>query len=264
MNYNINEQRPYFYQVRQYNASDIEGLMDYIEDNCPNQKLQFESVKYNPYDYMYKRLYDKIADEIEKREIFELILEFSPLRKIFGNYNWCLIGLPSLNLDWIKSNSKYEFNVLNNTEANYRKICYLFFCETEHDFWDYFSFGYGDIKEMYDYYKDEEDCLYKESTLEIEKSREFLLYVYDKTLDFEKETSSKKITKGITDKERKERVSLITRARERVLKLLLKEFDLSDYHDAQKAWDTGIIEIRQEFVREKNLQMLRKIINNNC
>lgn len=260
MRYNFKEQRPDFYNVREYDSADIESLKELIEDNYPNQQELFESVNYNPYDYMYKRLYDSITNEKEKTGIIELMLEYSPLRNILIDYNSTIVGLPSLDLDWIKADSKQSFNKLDNTQSNCKKICYLFFCETEQDFWDYFAIGYGDTKEMYYYYR--KDKLYEGSTLEVAKSREFLLYVYNKTLDLEEEISSPKNISGITDKERKRRVSIVIRSRKEALKLLMDDYDLSDYHDAQMAWDSQILEIRQEFVKDENLPMLKKILNN--
>ena len=173
MRYNYKEQRPDFWKDRPYDAKDIYSLID---DNYPHLHDLFHSVNYNPYVFMYKHLYNSITDENERWEVLCLLLEQSPLREMF--YGEFLVSdLEGLNLFSIRDEAK---------------LCYLFFCESEHDFWDYFVIGYGNIEEFsYNYSH--------------EKCRQFLLYLYYQTIEFEEIISSKITTRGISNKERNNR-----------------------------------------------------------
>lgn len=146
------------------------GFLGTTEEQCIRSAM--ESVGYNLHLFMLSHSYDKISND--------------RLREYFLIYN-CLSHSPSSTL--IKINSEeyaegYDVNMRYKADdmrwgkwgdksiiSDSTVYCRLYFCENEHDIWDIFADGAGDIDSLYDYY-----AYYNENK---EKALEAMLYIYN-------------------------------------------------------------------------------------
>jgi len=208
-------------------------------------KAVMEKVNYNVYEFMATHSYNSIGD-VQIRENFIFYVCF-----------------PWSQFDFIPINTK-ENKTMSDIDILYRAedfywggnkdvsdfdiYCRLFFCETEEDLWAIFADGIGDIDDLISYYlRNDED-----------KALSALLYIYWAKNQYIIKTTGKQIIS--TPRSVKDNV--ISIFKDRFFDGMYDEFFEDDnIEKARIAWDTGIVEIRQEFVRdEKAVAMLKKII----
>ena len=226
---------------------------EWMDNNCllddvskKSIKSSLEKVGYNLNEYMTSHSYNMIDDaHIREDFIVYMCLPYSSLEKTIpiNTENNRLMG---------------DVNILSRTEdfywggnkdvPDFDIYCRLFFCETEEDLWAIFADGVGDIDDLISYYlrTDKDNAL------------NALLYIYwAKNQNIEKTIGKQIITtpRSIKDK-------VISIFKSRFFGGMYDEFfDDDNIEKARIAWNTGIVEIRQEFVRdEKAVTMLKKII----
>lgn len=208
-------------------------------------KAVMEKVNYNVYEFMATHSYNNIGD-VQIRE--NLIM---------------YVCFPWSSFDFIPINTK-ENKTMSDIDILYRAedfswggnekvsdfdiYCRLFFCESEEDVWDIFADGIGNLEELINYYRLHEE----------EKAMKALLYIYSANNKFIVATTGKKYQ------------TIPKSVKEEVVSILKDDFFDGMYDDffkkenlekAKLAWDTGVVEIRQEFVRDENaIYILKKII----
>ena len=136
----------------------------------------------------------------------------------------------------------------NEKVSDFDIYCRLFFCESEEDVWDIFADGIGNLEELINYYR-----LHDE-----EKAMKALLYIYSANNKFIVATTGK-IYQTIPKTVKEEVVSIL---RDRYFEGMCDDFFIEEnLEQAKLAWNTGVVEIRQEFVRDENaINILKKII----
>jgi hypothetical protein len=212
-----------------------------------NIKYALETVNYDLDQFMLTHAYYQITDPY--------------VRNCFLIYE-CLIHSPSTNLIQYNMDEYaegYDIHILTKAEdmrwGNKKDVsdadimCRYYFCETEEDIWDIFADGVGNIYELCRWYR-------KESK---DKAMQALLYIYG---------DNDKLVNAVTGK-----TYLVCpeSVKEEVVSILTDEFfegmfdsffNEDNYERALIAWETGIPEIRKEFVRNDHaVKMLKKILS---
>ena len=208
-------------------------------------KAVMEKVNYNVYEFMATHSYNSIGD-VQIRENFILYVCF-----------------PWSSFDFIPINTK-ENKTMSDIDILYRAedfswggnekvsdfdiYCRLFFCESEEDVWDIFADGIGNLEELINYYR-----LHDE-----EKAMKALLYIYSANNKFVAATTGKNY-QTIPNTVKEEVVSIL---RNEYFEGMCDNFFIEEnLEQAKLAWNTGVVEIRQEFVRDENaINILKKII----
>lgn len=136
----------------------------------------------------------------------------------------------------------------HNTISCFDIYCRYYFCESEEDIWDIFADGIGNLEELINYYRQDDE----------EKAMKALLYIY---------SANNKLVAATTGKNYQ---TIPKTVKEEVVSILRNEYFEGMYDNffieenleqAKLAWNTGVVEIRQEFVRDENtINLLKKII----
>lgn len=221
-----------------------QGLLDDNGEQCIINSL--ESVGYNLHDFMLAHAYGMISNaSLREYFIVYICLAYSPSHKFipFNIEEYRLLG----DIHILRKANDMNWGHQNNISC-FDIYCRYYFCETEEDIWDIFADGIGNIEELYNYY----------AQADIEKAIKCLLYIYNN------ENKFIKITTGKSFKTCPVSVKNI------IVSLLMEDcfggmnddfFIEENLEKAKLAWDTGVVEIRQEFVRdEKAISILKKII----
>ena len=108
-----------------------------------------ETVKWNLDEYFRSHSYNKIWNRSKRYDVLEFLLEYSPIRDLFitgGTLaEWDAFKNPDDSNTWKEKDNDYCILDENS-------ICRLFFCNNEKDVWEYFADGYGNYREMVEYY----------------------------------------------------------------------------------------------------------------
>ena len=108
-----------------------------------------ETVKWNLDEYFRSHSYNKIWNRSKRYDVLEFLLEYAPIRDLFNTYdllaNWSAFKSPDGSNTWKEKDNDYCILDENS-------ICRLFFCNNEKDVWEYFADGYGNYREMVEYY----------------------------------------------------------------------------------------------------------------
>lgn len=205
-----------------------------------------ESVGYNLHQFMLTHAYNMISDK-SLREYFVvyMCLAYSPSKKLLP-YNMeehRLMG----DIDVLYRSDDYRWGSKKNV-SDFDIYCRLYFCESEQDVWDIFADGIGEIDSLYRYYIREDE----------DKALKVLLYIYG---------DDDKFMRAYTGKSFK---ACPESVKEKIVSILINDyfggmydefFDNDNIDQAKLAWNTGILEIRQEFVRDEHaLAILKEIL----
>ena len=207
-----------------------------------SEELQaaFESVNYNLYDFLKSEQYERITSPLMRFDVMSYFLEWSPLKQILtsndpNETDYFRNGKRLAEQDFLIKENKEDSWSPQPGHIYYLKdyvLAELFHIETESDFWDWIAKGNGNFKELSAFYKD----YYSE-----DKQFEFLTYLIKKDTD--------------------ERDLFVEELKENCLYINNWDFFAASNIDyAKKAWETGILEIRQEFVRDGEAINMLKII----
>ena len=204
-----------------------------------------ETVKWNFDEYFRSHSYNMIKNTRIRYDVLEFLLEYSPIRDLFitgGTLaEWDALKNPDDSNTWQKDN---DYCCLDENS-----ICRLFFCNDEQDVWEYFADGYGNYREMVEYYYEKEYHDGDNSVLP------FLMYLINHDDPFLYSCTRKKYRS-------------VPRYNE-VIELLMEYYNM--YSDsffsqdnisiAKEVWETGIEELRVEFVKsEERLEILKQIL----
>lgn len=221
-----------------------QGLLDADGEQCITNSL--ESVGYNLHEFMSAHAYDMISNaSLREYFIVYMCLAYSPSHKFipFNMEEYRLMGDINIlrkanDMNWGQQKTISCFDI----------YCRYYFCESEEDIWDIFADGIGNLEELINYYRLHEE----------EKAMKALLYIYSANNKFFVATTGKKYQ------------TIPKSVKEEVVSILKDDFFDGMYDDffkkenlekAKLAWDTGVVEIRQEFVRDENaINILKKII----
>ena len=127
-------------------------------------------------------------------------------------------------------------------------ICRLFFCNDEQDVWEYFADGYGNYREMVEYYYERKYHDGDDSVLP------FLMYLINPNDRFHNLSRKKYQSAPQYDE---------------VIQLLKDYYEMNsdsffsqdNISIAKEVWETGIEELRVEFVKsEEGLEILKQIL----
>ena len=220
----------------------------YCEDLEQNIKDSLECVKYDLNQYMLSHAYLSIRD--------------SSLRNYFI-VHYCLSNSPSSEMIEFDSDYYPETGVNicaksddmrwggAKTVSDSDIYCRLYFCESENDIWDIFADGVGDVKSLYFYYM---------RNHESDKAFTALLYIYNYEDKFLKAVGGR-VHKTCHESVRKDVESIL-------IDYYFDGmddgfFDENNIERVQEAWNTGILEVRKEFLKtEHSLKILKGILNN--
>ena len=221
-----------------------QGLLDADGEQCITNSL--ESVGYNLHEFMSAHAYDMISNaSLREYFIVYMCLAYSPSNNFipFNMEEYRQMG----DINILRKANDMNWGQ-HNTISCFDIYCRYYFCESEEDIWDIFADGIGNLEELINYYRLHEE----------EKAMKALLYIYSANNKFFVATKGKKnqtIPKSV---------------KEEVVSILKDDFFDGMYDDffkkenlekAKLAWDTGVVEIRQEFVRDENaINILKKII----
>ncbi len=205
-----------------------------------------EKAGYNLNEYMSTHSYNMI-DDVSIREYFVvyMCLPGSSIHNIIpinteSNRTMGDVNILSRNNDcyWGDTKNLSDFDV----------YCRLFFCESEEDVWDIFADGIGNLEDLINYYRQHDE----------NKAFDALLYIYGANNKFLAATTGKAYR--TVPKSVKEEVVLILK--DEFFDGMYDDFFIEEnLEKAKLAWDTGVVEIRQEFVRDENaISILKKII----
>lgn len=221
-----------------------QGLLDADGEQCITNSL--ESVGYNLHEFMSAHAYDMISNaSLREYFIVYMCLAYSPSHKFipFNMEEYRLMGDINIlrkanDMNWGQQKTISCFDI----------YCRYYFCESEEDIWNIFADGIGNLEELINYYRLHEE----------EKAMKALLYIYSANNKFFVATTGKKYQ------------TIPKSVKEEVVSILKDDFFDGMYDDffkkenlekAKLAWDTGVVEIRQEFVRDENaINILKKII----
>lgn len=232
-------------EVSQWVSEEKEqGLLDADGEQCITNSL--ESVGYNLHEFMSAHAYNMISNaSLREYFIVYVCLAYSPSHmfipfnieeyKLMGDIN---ILRKANDLNWGQGKTVSCFDI----------YCRYYFCEKEEDIWDIFADGIGNLEELINYYRQDDE----------EKAMKALLYIYSANNKFVAATTGKNYQ------------TIPKSVKEEVVSILKDDFFDGMYDDffkkenlekAKLAWDTGVVEIRQEFVRDENaINILKKII----
>lgn len=205
-----------------------------------------ETVKWNLDEYFRSHSYNMIFNRNNRYKVLEYLLEYAPIRDLF--VTGCTLA------EWDAFKNPDDSNTWKEKDNDYcildeNSICRLFFCNDEKDVWEYFADGYGNYREMVEYYYEKEYHDGDDSVLH------FLMYLinhYDQLVYFYT----------------RKRYQSVPRYNE-VIELLKEYYNM--YSDsffsqdnisiAKEVWETGIQELRVEFIKSKEgLKILKQIL----
>lgn len=221
-----------------------QGLLDADGEQCITNSL--ESVGYNLHEFMSAHAYNMISNaSLREYFIVYMCLAYSPSHKFipFNMEEYRLMGDINIlrkanDMNWGQQKTISCFDI----------YCRYYFCEEEEDIWDIFADGIGDIEELYSYY----------AKADVNKAIKSLLYIHDNENKFVKATMGKSFkTCPVSIKD-----IIVSLLREDCFGGMNDDFfKKENIEQARLAWNTGITEIRQEFVRNENaINILKKII----
>ena len=221
-----------------------QGLLDADGEQCITNSL--ESVRYNLHEFMLAHAYDMITDaSLREYFIVYMCLAYSPSHNFipFNMEEYRQMG----DINILRKANDMNWGQ-HNTISCFDIYCRYYFCESEEDIWDIFADGIGNLEELINYYRQDDE----------EKAMKALLYIYSANNKFFVATIGKKYQ------------TIPKSVKEEVVSILKDDFFDGMYDDffkkenlekAKLAWDTGVVEIRQEFVRDENaINILKKII----
>lgn len=205
-----------------------------------------ESVGYDLHQFMWNHAYNMISDaKLREYFVVYMCLSYSSSQKIIP-YNTVENRLMG-DVDILTKSHDMRWGD-TTTVSDMDIYCRLYFCETEKDVFDIFADGIGNIDELYSYFVRNDKA----------KALEALLYIYNNENKFLKETTGKSFK------------TCPTSVKEKIVSTLIDDyfggmdddfFDEKNIEQAKSAWNTGILEIRQEFVRDDHtLNILKQIL----
>lgn len=206
-----------------YRDSDVDTILQ-ISDSIKNS---FKAVGFNVERYMLNHTW-KVIDNIQIR--FRLIDEFIlrsfrdlEILDYISYYN----SVAFLDRDGKERGLLMDIRDLSQDDIDI--LCRLYFCETETDVWDMYVDGIGSIHDMCGFYTDSDDRL------------QFLLYLYH---------HEAKHIDDVID----ELVSLLGMDDDSF-------FDEGNADSIRRAWDLGVVEIREKFVHtNEGLERLKELL----
>lgn len=247
MIWNKNDNRPLDYKKRlalpKYELEERminDVLYRFSSDQKDEALRSLELSKWDIDEYFYGHSYNLISDRYLRYTVMQALLEYSPIREVFFTNDflacWSAFETPGGRNTW---KDKDGFSYLDENS-----ICRLFFCDNEQDVWEYFADGNGDLFLITEYYS---QC--------DETELPFLMYLLNHTDPFIEYTTG-------------EKYRLVPRYDE-VIDLLKDYYGME--HDsffspegiskAKEVWETGIEDLRVEFVKsEKALAILKQIL----
>ena len=220
----------------------------YCEDLEQNIKASLECVKYNLHQFMLSHAYNMIKDtHLREYFIVHHCLSNSPSSRMI---EFDLDFFPETGVNILAKSEDMRWGVMK-TVSDADIYCRLYFCESEYDIWDIFADGVGDVKSLYFYYMGEHES---------DKAFMALRYIYNYEDKFlmavghrAHKTCPESVKKGIES-------ILIDYYFDRMDDSF---FDEKNIERVQEAWNTGILEVRKEFLKtEQSLKMLKEILNN--
>ena len=202
----------------------------------------FKSVAYDLREFYKGETPDIISARKVRYQVLSYFLEWSPLKYILtsndpDNKDYFGNGKLLAEQEFLFRKDKRDSWSPQQGHVYYLKdyiLEELFFIESEEEFWDWIAEGNGNYEELSAFYKDN----YSE-----DKQFDFLTYVIKKDTD--------------------ERELYVEELKENCLYMNYWDFFTeSHWETAKKAWDSGIIELRQEFVRDDEaIAMLKRILS---
>lgn len=221
-----------------------QGLLDADGEQCITNSL--ESVGYNLHEFMLAHAYDMITDaSLREYFIVYMCLAYSPSHNFipFNMEEYRQMG----DINILRKANDMNWGQ-HNTISCFDIYCRYYFCESEEDIWDIFADGIGNLEELINYYRQDDE----------EKAMKALLYIY---------SANNKLVAATTGKNYQ---AIPKTVKEEVVSILRNEYFEGMYDNffieenleqAKLAWNTGVVEIRQEFVRDENaINILKKII----
>ena len=203
-----------------------------------------ETVKWNFDEYFRSHSYNMIFNRSNRYTVLEYLLEYAPIRDLFVTggtlAEWDALKNPDDSNTWKKDN---DYCILDENS-----ICHLFFCNDEQDVWAYFADGYGNYREMVEYYYERKYHDGDDSVLP------FLMYLINPNDRFHNLSRKKYQSAPQYDE---------------VIQLLKDYYEMNsdsffsqdNISIAKEVWETGIEELRVEFVKsEEGLEILKQIL----
>ncbi len=205
-----------------------------------------ETVKWNFDEYFRSHSYNIIMNRRNRYEILEFLLEYSPIRDLFitgGTLaEWDAFKNPDDSNTWKEKNNDYCFLDENS-------ICRLFFCNDEQDVWEYFASGYGNYLTMVEYYY---SCNYNDGDDSVLPFLMYLINHYDQLVYFYTRKRYQSVPRY------NEVIALLKDYYEMYSDSFFSQENIST---AKEVWETGIEELRVEFVKsEEGLKILKQIL----
>ena len=243
-----------------------ESLSEVINDELSPETVKklhsfFSSIDFNVDEFMKARSYNLVADRKERNALLSFILNEAPIScDIFpdvasGNYIelWEAFHNPDGSNTW--KDGGY-------THLDEDTIRFLFFCNSERDVWRMLAAGIGDVNEMFRY------C-YKKNK---KHSKEFLLFVRrNAILEMPAFGFAKSLPLAMEVSKYGHNVGGEVLADVLAESLLASDyygvdsddfFSPENYANVKDAWETGILSIRKEFVRDNQaLTVLKRILD---
>ncbi len=245
MHWNHSEQRPYFlanYHMPQIMTKEeidhfvINLVEDYYGDsdvdiiNLQISKIQnlFNNVGYSVERFMLNHTWKCIESaKIRFRLIDEFIFRSFRELGILDYVDYCQ------KVAFLKRNGKNdEFieYIKELSPEDFDNLARLYFCQTESDVWDMYAEGIGSVHDMANFYDDQE------------KNLSFLRYIYNRGNHSDEVIWALEVNLGMIDYD--------------------EFFEKGNMDKIQRAWETGIMEIREKFVHtESSLQRLKEILD---
>ena len=155
---------------------------------------------------------------------------------------WDAFKNPDDSNTWKEKNNDYCFLDENS-------ICRLFFCNDEQDVWEYFASGYGNYLTMVEYYY---SCNYNDGDDSVLPFLMYLINHYDQLVYFYTRKRYQSVPRY------NEVIALLKDYYEMYSDSFFSQENIST---AKEVWETGIEELRVEFVKsEEGLKILKQIL----
>lgn len=222
--------------------------IQYSNDLEQNIKDSLECVKYDLHQYMLSHSYSVIKDSrLKDYFIVHHCLSNSPSSEMI---EFDLDYYPETGVNICAKSDDMRWGGAK-TVSDPDIYCRLYFCESENDIWDIFADGVGDVKSLYFYYMGDRES---------DKAFTALRYIYN---------YEDKFLKAVGDHTFKTCPESVKKEIESILIDYYFDgmddefFDEKNIERAREAWDTGILEVRKEFLKtEHSLKILKGILNN--